>query len=423
MSYSEVSIIGSGCVGAALFRDFSLHGIHTALFERSDYCTQTSRRSSKMLHGGIRYLEQFDFQLVREALHEKNIWKKLAPELVQEVPFCLPIYQDSKRSRLEISIGLKLYDLLSGFENAPHQILNQQQVKEKFSYLNETALQGAGIYYDAIMDDYQLVLDCLVDGKLSHAQNMLYNYHELIAIEDKKTYQELTFKKYDGSFTQHKTRFVIYALGPFTDHVLAKLYPSWQNCLLPSQGAHLWLDKEKFPLTHSFLVQGADNRVVFFIPHDYAILVGTTETTAPKEIFNIEATKSDISYLLQLANNFFPQFQASESCIIESFAGVRPLVAEDHNTDRGKTSREHKVFRPNSKSFVIVGGKYTTFRTMVQPTVYEICRYLGITYSFSKTISPLRRAHDQQELDTILGTAREPAHINFRKKKAIGQQA
>ena len=151
-------IIGGGIVGAGIFRDLSLHNSDTLLIEKGDFSSQTSSKSSKMLHGGIRYLENFDFKLVFEALHEKNLWLKLAPHLCYEQGFFLPIHKNSKRPLWMIKIGLFLYDLLSQFKNRPHKMFSKDEIIQKFPQINPEGLSGGGLYYDGVMDDFKITL-------------------------------------------------------------------------------------------------------------------------------------------------------------------------------------------------------------------------------------------------------------------------
>ena len=160
----ENVIIGGGIVGAGIFRDLCLHNQEAIIIDKNDFTSQTSQRSSKMLHGGIRYLENFDFKLIYEALHEKIYWTKLLPHLAYEVPFILPVYKESKHNKLMIKVALMLYDFLSGFNNSPHQMLSKDEVINKIEQIKQDGLLGAGLYYDSVMDDSKITLEVIYDA-------------------------------------------------------------------------------------------------------------------------------------------------------------------------------------------------------------------------------------------------------------------
>ena len=408
-------IIGGGIVGAGIFRDLSLHNVSTLLVDKGDFGSETSERSSKMLHGGIRYLENFDFKLVFEALHEKNIWIKLAPHLAYEAPFYLPVFKNSKRPLWMINIGLFLYDFLSGFTNSPHSIKSREEMKTIMPLLNQTDLTGAGLYHDAVMDDAKMCLEVIYDG-LESKRSQALNHHELIKINILNEKSVLTLKNVlTNSIIEISTDFLVYAVGPYTDQLLKK-FPQyhWQDVLLPSKGSHLWISKQDLPIEFPVVITTKDNRVIFVVPHQEKILVGTTEIPLIESIDHLKISDSETQYLLDAVNLYFPQINLTSKNILSSFAGVRPLVRDENSQNRGTTSREHKVYMPNSHTFVIAGGKYTTFRVMGQEITRDICHRLKLSYHSEKTISPLRKKStvlpfnwklpNQLELENILST-------------------
>lgn len=383
-NHYPVIIVGGGIVGAGIYRDLSLHGIPTLLIDKKDFTSQTSERSSKMLHGGIRYLENLDFQLIFEALHEKNLWLKIAPELAQEREFILPVYENSKRPVWQLAIGLFLYDLLSGFKNKPFKILSPKQTLDLEPKLNPQGLKGAGVYADAIVEDALMTLHCIFDAKKHCEKSIALNYTSLQNFEKKDDLFHLELKNEltNESLTVTADH-VVFALGPFTDQVLKNFHQlHWQDVLLPSKGSHLWIKKEKLPLDRPLVITSHDkeDRVIFVIPHADKVLVGTTELKTKENFFDVKISKDEIHYLLRHLNDYFPKAQITEDDILSSFSGIRPLVKEDGD-NLGKTSREHKIYRPYAKAFVIAGGKYTTFRTMGQEITRTICLNYRIPYN------------------------------------------
>jgi glycerol-3-phosphate dehydrogenase len=392
MKQTEVVIIGGGINGCGLLRDLALNGVSTLLIEKGDFSSQTSQGSSKMLHGGIRYLENFDFALVEEALEEKNLWLKLTPHLCFERDFYIPLYDYSKYRPFMLKAGLFLYDFLSHFHNKPHAVLNPEETLERVPSLDSKGLRGAGKYYDGVVDDAKLTLECLYDALLEPCADAL-SYHEVIEtkrIEDGYlvTYQSLKTRE---SVTI-KAKYVVFSTGPFTDKLLPKLGIPWRPQLVPSKGIHLWIKAGAIKAKGSVVLTTRDNRVVFVIPQRDAILVGTTETPVDQDTFNIQANQNEIAYLLKVLKQYFPESTIDHSSIISTFAGVRPLVREEgHDASLGKVSRFHKIFRPDTHTYVMLGGKYTTFRRMNQELASEIVPRLGRRYRPNLTLNALRQ--------------------------------
>lgn len=392
MKHYDVVIVGGGINGCGLLRDLALNGVSTLLIEKGDFASQTSQSSSKMLHGGIRYLENFDFALVAEALEEKNLWLKLTPHLCFEREFYLPLYNYSKYRPWMLGCGLFIYDFLSHFQNRPFSILNKDETLDKVPSLDAEGLKGSGRYYDGVVDDAKLTLECLYDALLEPNAEAL-SYHEVKNCHKTSDGYEVSYKSTlsDKSETV-KAKYVVFTTGPFTDQLLPKLNINWKSQLLPSKGIHLWIKKEAIKTEGSVVLTTKDNRVVFVIPQRDSILVGTTETPVDQEMFNIKATDTEVQYLLDVLKQYFPKADLNQSSIISTYAGVRPLVKEEgHSEGLGKVSRFHKIFRPDERTYVLIGGKYTTFRRMTQELAREIVPRLGKRYSPNLTLNPLRQ--------------------------------
>ena len=242
----DIVIVGAGITGAGIFRYLALHGLKVLIIDKKDFSSQTSQSSSKMLHCGIRYLENFDFALVWEALHEKNFWIKRAPHLCYEDSFYLPIFKNSARPLWMVKIGLWLYDFLSSFKNSPHRILDREQTLKQIPGLKSKGLSGAGVYYDAVMDDVKITLEVLYDGLQEKGCEAL-NYVSMTSFENNGDTNTLSLRDEINGDTKTVTcRETVFATGPFTDRLMAELGSiPWIPKLLPSKGSHLWLKKEK----------------------------------------------------------------------------------------------------------------------------------------------------------------------------------
>jgi glycerol-3-phosphate dehydrogenase len=392
MKEYDVVIVGGGINGCGLLRDLALNGVKALLLDKGDFSSQTSQASSKMLHGGIRYLENFDFGLVQEALGEKNLWLKLTPHLCFEREFYLPLYKYSKYATWMLRCALELYDFLSHFQNRPHGMLNPEETLKTLPSLDPKGLKGAGKYYDGIVDDAKLSLECLYDALLEPQVEAL-NYHEVVSTTQTSEGYELVIEdRFNPKSETIKAKFLVFTTGPFTDILLPKLGIPWTPQLVPSKGIHLWLKSDAIDVKGSVVLTTKDNRVVFVIPQRDAILVGTTETPIDQDIFDIKATQHEVEYLLSVLDQYFPNSNLTQASIISTFAGVRPLAREEGSGGSlGKVSRHHKIYRPTAHSYVMIGGKYTTFRKMTQELAQEIVPRLGLRYKPNLTLNALRQ--------------------------------
>jgi glycerol-3-phosphate dehydrogenase len=391
-SHYPVVIIGGGITGAGIFRDLSLHQIPTLLIDKKDFSSQTSQSSSKMLHGGIRYLENFDFELVWEALKEKNLWIKLAPHLCYNQRFFIPVFKGDLRPLWMIRIGLALYDILSIFKNQKHDSATPKRTLEAFPQLNPLHLKGSGIYSDAVVDDAKLTLEVIYDALKSRNSRAL-NYVSLESWKKEKNSHTLTLKdQLTGDCREMTCRHIIFATGPFTDILMKQLGTiKWSPKLIPSRGAHIWLSPNSLEAKQAMVLTPKDGRVIFVIPWHDRILVGTTEDKDIDDPTDIQAKESDIKYLLNNINEYFPKANIQRSDVISSFAGIRPLVKDEDHPGPGKTSRLHKTYQPFHHTHIIIGGKFTTFRVMAQDITQKICHFYEQPYNNEYTERPLRQ--------------------------------
>ncbi len=390
-SHLPVTIIGGGIAGAGVFRDLSLHGVPCALIDKKDFTSQTSQSSSKMLHGGIRYLENLDFGLVWEALHEKNLWLHLTPHLTYPEKFYLPVYQDALRPLWMVRMGLFLYDALSSFKNMPHEVANRDQVIEKFPLLRDQGLTGAGVYSDAVMDDAKLTLECIYDG-LVEENSYACSHTALVAAKRVGSHYELSLRdEIKGRERTITCEQVIFTTGPFTDKLMAELKLfDWTPKLMLSRGSHLWFDNEMLKAKSPMVLTPRDGRVIFVIPQKDKTLVGTTEVPGSAQ-FDQSPSQEEKDYLYSNLRDYFPKAEVSDDSLLGAFAGVRPLVMENPEANLGKVARNHKVYQPHENAYILLGGKYTTFRVMAQDVVAPLLHKRGLAYRSELTLRPLRQ--------------------------------
>ncbi len=364
--FYDVITIGGGITGAGLLRDQAIQGLNCLLIDRGDFSGQTSQGSSKMLHGGIRYLENLDFQLVFEALKEKNIWLKLTPHLCYSSKFYLPAHKHTKYNLFSLLMGVKLYQALSLGRDKHAGIINKKVTQNFFPEIDIDQIQGCAYYQDAIVDDARLCVECILDA-LTYPNAEAQNYHELTKVEHKDDLYHLTINDLINAQTyQVSCQHLIFATGPFTDKLLPKLSIPWRPVMAPSKGSHLWLSPDALNIKHPVVLQTRDNRVIFIIPQKNAILTGTTEIKIEDASPDPTPDPSEVNYLIEQINSYFPKANILTSHIINSYAAIRPLVKSQSSSEVGKLSRHHQIFQPMKNLYVLVGGKYTTFRIMAQ---------------------------------------------------------
>lgn len=379
----DLAIIGGGITGAGVARDAASRGMKVALIEARDFAFGTSSRSSKLVHGGIRYLENMEFGLVFEALNERQLLFEIAPHLVHPLRFLLPLYNDSRVGMFKMGLGMWLYDALSLF-NAPelHERLDRNETMGRIPVLKSNGLAGSYVYSDAYMDDDRLVIETL------RAANELgacaVNYTEVQAghfsVEDgrRKLDSLSCVDKLTGrSFTLRAKHFVG-SVGPWTDRLGKDLFSDWKKWLRPSKGIHLTLDRNRLPLKQAVVMAAdAEKRIVFAIPRHEMIIIGTTDTDFKEDPAEVGVQSADVRYLLKIASEYFPGARLTASDCLASYAGVRPLVDDGSATESG-TSREHKIWTDPSGITFVAGGKYTTYRHMAAEIVDECLEYFPL---------------------------------------------
>lgn len=377
----DALIIGGGITGAATARDATMRGLKVALVEKSDFAEGTSSRSSKLVHGGFRYLENMEFGLVFEALSERTNLLKTAPTLVKPLRFYFPVYKGDKHGRFILSLGMWFYDVLALFRSPGfHKRLSQKRLSKEIPFLKTKGLKGGFKYYDASMWDDVLTVEILRDAHEQGAAVANYVEAREPIFEDDQL-KGFTVKDHEsGENFQIKAKKVIVCAGPWTDLVGAKLKKDWRPWLKPSKGVHLVFDLKKIPVPGAMVMtHPRDGRISFVIPREDMgngiVIVGTTDSPTPDNPDNAEVAKSDINYLLDLLNRYYPSLNIIEDDILSAYVGVRPLMGGTHE-DLQKVSREHYVGEGPGGAVIVAGGKYTTHRTMAQEIV---------DYTFPKT--------------------------------------
>lgn len=368
----DLLIIGGGITGAGAARDAALRGYRVALVEQHDFASGTSSKSTKLIHGGLRYLEHFEFGLVFEALQERKVLLEQAPHLVQPQPLIFPIYEGDKNGFLKMAAGMWLYDGLSLFRNvARHQMLRREAVQKEIPGLNADRLTGAAHYFDARTHDARLTL---VNAAAAHGAGALlltYCGVEAITTAAGDALQQVRVRDgLSGEAYEIQARLLLNCTGPWTDRIIQMADPTVPPRLRPSKGVHLVLARDRLDLDEAvYIAAPQDGRPVFIIPWERALVVGTTDTFYDGSLDDVPVTDEDVHYLLDVVNYAFPQADVQPADVRSSWAGLRPLITDPGAKSEGATSREHDIWEGPDGLVSIAGGKLTTYRVMARQLI------------------------------------------------------
>ncbi len=373
----DLLVIGGGINGAGIARDAAMRGMRVALVEQNDFASGTSSKSSKLIHGGLRYLENYEFALVLEASRERDhLRRHLAPHLVQPMPFVFPIFRGDPVGRLRLSAGLWVYDGLSAFRNiARHRSWGHRATLRHEPELRADGLQGAMHYYDCWTDDARLTLETIQSAMEEGAIACNHvSVSELVREAGRLTGARVR-DLVAGSELTIRARQIVNATGPWLDRVRRLDDPAAQPVLRLTKGVHIVVPRERVGNRHAIVLRAPrDGRVMFAIPWDDQTLVGTTDTDYDARPEDVAADADDVRYLLDAVNAYFPKAQLSESDVIGAYAGLRPLVAPpvtDTETP-SETSREEEIFESTSGLLSLGGGKLTTYRRVAEKVVDRV---------------------------------------------------
>ena len=374
----DVLIIGGGITGAGVARDAALRGLRVALVDKSDVAGGTSSRSSRLIHGGIRYLEHGDLRLVFEASRERRTLLRIAPHLVRPLPFLFPAYRGARVPPWKLRAGLWLYDLLAAFRNVhTHRWLGAKQARAAEPGLRDKDLTGAGLYYDAQTDDARLALATLRSAATGGA--FVASYAEVVSLArpDGRIAGASVRDGLTGRRLEVRAGVVVNATGPWVDAVRRLDDPAAAPLLRLSKGAHVAVPRTRIGNTYAVtLTSPIDGRVMFVLPWGDLSYIGTTETEDSVAPERVRATGDDVVYLLRSANAFFPRARLAPHDVVSTWAGLRPLLAPDTSRSAGAVSREHRVVESPSGLVTIAGGKLTTYRVMGRDVIDRVAARL-----------------------------------------------
>ncbi len=378
----DVAIIGAGINGAGIARDAALRGLRVVVLEQNDLCSGTSAISSRLIHGGLRYLEYGELPLVFESLRERITLRKIAPHLIHPLRITIPIYKSARRGKLLIRIGMLAYDLMSAGKTIPgHDMLDRDEVLKAEPGLAEDGLVGAARYFDAqITFAERLVLENLLAAKSAGAEILTYNNVIRINVENGQVVSLDCVDTLTQQARRVEAKVVINAGGPWVDSVLSTAVDDAPRLVGGTKGSHIVVGRFAGAPSDAFYVEAAaDGRPFFIIPWNDQFLIGTTDIRYDGDLAEIRASREEVDYLLAETNRVFPAAQLTADDIHFAYAGVRPLPKHDKGPESSIT-RRHIILK-NSKIahglISIIGGKLTTYRSLAEQTVDRLGKSLG----------------------------------------------
>ena len=370
----DLVVIGGGITGAGIALDASSRGMKVLLLEKGDFASGTSSKSTKLIHGGLRYLKQFDFWLVKEVGSERAIVHKLAPHLVLPEKMLLPLIEGGSYGKWLTSIGLKVYDILAQVSgDDKRQMLEKKEAMKLEPLLPKKILNGAGYYAEYRTDDARLTLENLKTSLQFGAQ--LFNYTKVtdFIYEDEKVAGVIFTDEVFGDEYRVSSKYVINAAGPWVDELRSVNQSKKGKRLHLTKGVHLVFPKEKLPVKQSVYFDIPDGRMMFAIPRGKVTYIGTTDTNFNLDKDHVTTDIADAIYLVSAVNNMFPDIELELDDIISSWAGLRPLIHEEGKS-ASELSRKDEIFTSDTGLVSIAGGKLTGYRKMAERTVNRIAK-------------------------------------------------
>jgi len=369
----DIVVIGGGITGAGIALDAVSRGFSVALVEKQDFAAGTSSRSTKLIHGGLRYLKNFEIKIVRETGLERAIAYKNAPHLVRPEKMLLPLIENGTYGRLATSFGLWLYDVLAGVKGVDkRKMLGRDQTLKMEPLLRDDIIKGSGYYAEYRTDDARLTLEVLKTAKQKGAEVVNYTTVDELLYKNGKI---VGVKCQDGinqNKFEIKSDFVVNATGPWVDELREKDNSCKGKRLHLTKGVHIVVPKEKLDLKQSVYFDVDDGRMIFAIPRQNSTYLGTTDTNYKGDTQRPEVSLEDVNYILSATNNMFPEVKLSSDDVISSWAGLRPLIHED-GKDPSAISRTDELFESETGLITIAGGKLTGYRLMAKKVLRFIC--------------------------------------------------
>ncbi|MBI4854191.1 MAG: glycerol-3-phosphate dehydrogenase/oxidase [Acidobacteria bacterium] len=383
----DILIIGGGITGVGAAQDAASRGLKVALIERGDYAIGTSSRSSKLIHGGLRYLAQGNFRVTYESCAERALLQDLAPHLVKPLSFLVPIYRLGHG--LMVFTGLWLYDIVSMVKNSRfHQRVSAKKACEMVPMLESQGLHLGFLYHDCQTNDSRLVMEVIKSAASYNAISCNYLEASDLIKEQNFVVGAKAKDLITGQEISIRAKQVINATGVWLDKMCQADEPQSNSKVRPAKGVHITIARSRIPSQQALLFESAynDKRSLFFIPWYEGIIIGTTDTDFKGNIDSPLASDEDIKYIIESTNKVFPHAKLTNKDILSSYAGLRPLIDEGSKSTKD-ISREHRIFESNSGLISIAGGKLTTYRLMANQLMDVVLKSMKVR-NLIKEINP-----------------------------------
>ncbi|WP_445736284.1 FAD-dependent oxidoreductase [Mariniflexile sp.] len=422
----DVIVIGGGATGLGVALDSATRGFKTLLLEQVDFAKGTSSRSTKLVHGGVRYLAQGNIDLVKEALYERGLMLKNAPHLVSNQSFIIPNY--TWWDTLKYAIGLKIYDALAGNLSFGKSIrIDKKETLSRLSTLKNGKLKGGVVYHDGQFDDSRLAVN-IAQTAIEHGATVLNHFKVNQLLKNSNGMVNGVIAEDVETKTPYSlnANVVINATGVFTDEILKMDNPEAKNIVRPSQGIHLVLDKSFLPGNDAIMIPNTnDGRVLFLVPWHNKIVVGTTDTLLDSHSLEPKPLDKEVDFIITTANNYLTK-KVSKKDVLSIFAGLRPLAAPKDKSEKTKEiSRSHKIIVSNSGLITITGGKWTTYRRMAQDTVNRAIAIGKLKNVSCKTksvkIHGATESHDKTQHQYIYGSDQAGIQKLIKESPELGE--
>ncbi|EHU5359388.1 glycerol-3-phosphate dehydrogenase/oxidase [Listeria monocytogenes] len=412
----DLVIVGGGITGAGIALDATSRCMSVALVEMGDFASGTSSRSTKLVHGGLRYLQQFEIKEVADLGKERAIVYENGPHVTTPEWMMLPFHKGGNMGKTTASFGIRLYDYLAGVKkNERRKILSAKETLAKNPFVKKDGLKGSGYYVEYRTDDARLTIEVMKKAVELGANAINYTKAEHFLYDDNKQVVGVTVTdRLSGKAYDIKGHRVINAAGPWVDKVRKLDYATNNKHLRLTKGIHLVIDKQKFPMEQAVYFDTPDGRMVFAIPRDKKVYVGTTDTVYDEAVINPKALESDHNYVIKAINYMFPDVHITEKDIESSWAGVRPLIYEE-GKDPSEISRKDEVWFSESGLITMAGGKLTGYRKMAEKLLDDVSKSLA--KETGKKYKPVQTKHLPISGGDIGGSEQLEAFLSKKAKE------